>query len=302
MLAIIIPYFKRTFFEATLASLAAQTCQDFKVYIGDDASPEDPSNLIEKYKGQFDFSYHRFEDNLGGTSLTKQWERCIALSSNEEWLMILGDDDVLGKNCLASFYENINKLSNINVVRFVTCKIDDNGGLNGDLQINEELDNAKSIIFNNKRSSLSEYILRKVTINKIGFKDFPLAWFSDVLAVLEFSNFSTIFSIKNAIVYIRVSSISISGSNTNYRKKSEGGFQFYYYLLKSKRSYFTYKEQIQLQEKLIKSYLNNKKNILFFFKTSLLILFNSNLKHYFLFLIAIVKNILFKQMPHANRQ
>lgn len=302
MLAIIIPYFKLTFFEATLTSLAAQTCQDFKVYIGNDASPEDPSNLIEKYKGQFDFSYHRFEDNLGGTSLTKQWERCIALSSNEEWLMILGDDDVLGKNCVASFYENINKLSNINVVRFVTCKIDENGGLNGDLQINEELENAKSIIFNNKRSSLSEYLFRKVMINKIGFKYFPLAWFSDVLAILEFSEFRTVFSIRDAIVYIRISCISISGSKTNHRKKSEASFEFYYYLLKSRKNYFTNDEQIQLQEKLIKSYLNNKKNIFFFFKTFILILLNGDLERYSFFLNAIVKNILFNQMPHANRQ
>lgn len=38
MLAIIIPYYKFTFFEATLQSLANQTDQRFKVYIGDDAS------------------------------------------------------------------------------------------------------------------------------------------------------------------------------------------------------------------------------------------------------------------------
>jgi len=33
MLAIVIPYFKRTFFEYTLQSLAKQTDQQFKVYI-----------------------------------------------------------------------------------------------------------------------------------------------------------------------------------------------------------------------------------------------------------------------------
>ena len=43
MLAIIIPYFKLLFFEETLQSLAIQTDKRFKVYIGDDASPEDPS-------------------------------------------------------------------------------------------------------------------------------------------------------------------------------------------------------------------------------------------------------------------
>ena len=47
MLAIVIPYFKLTFFEETLQSLANQTDQRFKVYIGDDASLENPSDLLE---------------------------------------------------------------------------------------------------------------------------------------------------------------------------------------------------------------------------------------------------------------
>ena len=40
MLSIIIPYYKLTFFEATLQSLACQSAKRFKVHIGDDASPK----------------------------------------------------------------------------------------------------------------------------------------------------------------------------------------------------------------------------------------------------------------------
>ena len=109
MLAIIIPYYKLTFFKATLQSLANQTNKCFKVYIGDDASQEDCNSLLQQFEGQFDFKYYRFKNNLGGTSLTQQWERCIELSDNEEWLMILGDDDVLGDGCVASFYRNENR-------------------------------------------------------------------------------------------------------------------------------------------------------------------------------------------------
>jgi hypothetical protein len=51
---LVIPYFKLTFFEANFVfPWQHKTCQDFKVY-GDDASPEDPSSLIEKYR-QFNF-------------------------------------------------------------------------------------------------------------------------------------------------------------------------------------------------------------------------------------------------------
>jgi len=121
VLAIIIPYYKLTFFEETLQSLAIQTDKRFKVYIGDDASPEDPQELLEKYKGKFNFLYKRFEYNLGSSSLTKQWERCIAMTNNEEWIMILGDDDYLGETVVASWYGNfVSFISKSNLVRFAS--------------------------------------------------------------------------------------------------------------------------------------------------------------------------------------
>ncbi len=50
MLAIIIPYYKLTFFEETLQSLVNLTDERFKVYIGNDGIPEDPSYLFQKNK------------------------------------------------------------------------------------------------------------------------------------------------------------------------------------------------------------------------------------------------------------
>lgn len=58
MLAIVIPYYKLTFFDETLQSRVNQKDQRFKVYIGDDASPEDWTVLLEKYKAPF--YYHQF--------------------------------------------------------------------------------------------------------------------------------------------------------------------------------------------------------------------------------------------------
>ena len=106
-LAIVIPYYKINFFEKTLSSLAQQTDKRFRVYIGDDASPDSPEKLLEKYQGKFNFTYKKFNDNLGSISLVKQWERCIDMMKDEEWLMILGDDDVLDTNVVEQFYTNL---------------------------------------------------------------------------------------------------------------------------------------------------------------------------------------------------
>ena len=268
MLAIVIPYFKRTFFEVTLESLANQTDKRFKVYIGDDASPENPTDLLEKYKGKFDFVYHRFDDNLGSISLTQQWERCIALSGEEEWIMILGDDDVLGENVVEEFYSNLPEIKNkeINVVRFATQKIDKDGVGFSEIYTHPKLESSVDFLFRKTRSSLSEYLFRKSKVIEIGFKNFYLGWFSDVLAVLEFSNFNEVYTINNESVYVRVSALSISGNQNNLKLKAKAKFDFYYYLVSQKRSFFSEMQKEELLATILKSYINDKKQLQYLYK------------------------------------
>jgi glycosyltransferase involved in cell wall biosynthesis len=289
MLAIVIPYFKHTFFEATLESLANQTDTRFKVYIGDDASPENPLVLLEKCKGKFDFVYHRFENNLGGESLVKQWERCIALSGKEEWLMILGDDDVLGDNVIEAFYENLEQIKLVsNVVRFATCKIGEKGDKTSLVYCHPKIEKTTDFLFRNTRSSLSEYVFNKNQVNTIGFNNFPLAWFSDVLAVLEFSDFKNIYSINEAQVYVRITDLSISGKKDNFKLKSKAKFEFYYYLLTQKIQYFSDVEKKELFFMINKCYINDKKEYVLFFKISKIYLNKYLIKEYFSFIQLII--------------
>lgn len=232
MLAIVIPYYKLSFFEETLQSLANQTDKRFKVYIGDDASPENPSELIAKYIDQLDLVYHRFETNLGGTSLVKQWDRCIALSAKEEWLMLLGDDDYLGLNCIEEFYnskEDVIQL-NINVIRFVTRVIEVNGKLTTlykHPQIESATDSFYRKFFKKSRGSLSEQIFRKESYLKYGFRDFPLAWGSDDFAWLDFTSFGNIYTINEAIVYFRISTENISRKGYKDEIKNEARYIYF---------------------------------------------------------------------------
>ena len=68
MLAIVIPYYKKLFFKQTLDSLVNQTNKNFRVYIGNDNSPEDPSSIIEEYKSKLNLIYKSFNNNLGKKS------------------------------------------------------------------------------------------------------------------------------------------------------------------------------------------------------------------------------------------
>lgn len=292
MLAIVIPYYKLTFFEQTLQSLASQTDQRFKVYIGDDASPESPNEVLEKFQQNFDFIYHRFEENLGGTSLTQQWERCITLSSNEEWIMILGDDDVLGENVVEAFYYDIEGITRVsNVIRFASMKIDGDGISISKIYSHPRNEKSIDFIFRDSRSSLSEYVFNKKQIVNIGFKDFPLAWFSDVLAVLEFSDFKEVITINEAVVYIRITDFSISGNQNNLKLKAKATFYFYNYLLTKKSGQFVKNQKIELLLKISKCYIYNKKELNYFFKISKIYLINFLFTDYFGFIKSIFFNV-----------
>ena len=216
MLAIIIPYYKLTFFEETLRSLSNQTDKRFKVYIGDDASPENPSKLLNEFQGNFDFVYHRFEENLGSISLTKHWERCIDLSEKEDWLMILGDDDFLGETVIELWNKNFDAFyKKAEVIRFATKMIVQKNNEISDIcehPIWEKATDAYLRKFNHlTRSSLSEYVFSKKTFNKYHFYNYPLAWNSDDQAWLDFSDNKPIFTINECVVYVRLSSSNISG-------------------------------------------------------------------------------------------
>jgi glycosyltransferase involved in cell wall biosynthesis len=252
MLAIIIPFFKLTFFEATLQSLSNQTDKRFKVYIGDDNSPENPIDLLEKYSDKFNFVYHKFKDNVGSLSLVKQWDRCIALAAEEEWIMILGDDDVLGDNVVEEFYKNLDKIkiNNCNVVKFASQTEDLRSKTLSKIYRHLELENAASLFFNRyiglERSSLSEHIFKREVYLSYGFKIYPLAWHSDDYAFLIFSEGRNIYCINNAVVKISLSSESISGDNNNLKLKNIAEFMFYKDITRDMLSLFTFHQRIKL--------------------------------------------------------
>lgn len=296
-LAIVIPFYKIAFFAETLQSLANQTDKRFKVYIGDDGSLEHPTDLLEKYKDQFDFIYHEFEKNLGGISLTKQWQRCIELSGDEEWIMILGDDDRLSINSVECFYLYLPEIeeNKINVIRYSTVVIDQN---NKEIsQIHTHPKYEKSIDFlmrkfkGGTRSSLSEYVFRKSALVHIRFKDLPLAWYADLLAVVEVSEFDLIFTINEAVVDFRLSGLNITSRNDNLLQKNLASFHFYYYLLKNKMSFLNREQRVFLLMKLEKTFLDNKMNINFWIFFTKLYVSNGYFIRYFAFLNTILKEI-----------
>lgn len=305
MLAIVIPYYKLAFFESTLMSLISQTDKRFNVYIGDDDSPQSPSVLLDKYKNNLSFVYQRFESNLGGTALVKQWERCVAMVGDEKWIMILGDDDTIEDNCVASYYKHIAQVEQkkINVIRYASVVIDQNdiklSGIHEHPIIEKSPDFLMRKFKGGTRSSLSEYVFRKSAMQSVGFKNLPLAWYADLLAVLEISNFDAIYTINEGVVCFRISELNITSRTDNLTPKNIASFQFYYYLLKDKEDVLNKEQKNMLSKRLEKTFLDNKKNANFWMLFTKLYISNFYFMKYLLFIAKMLKSI-FKKIMRKN--
>lgn len=251
-LAIVIPFFKREFFLETLKSLSIQSDRRFKVYIGNDASPAVIDDLVFRFEKSIDIKYVLFDDNLGSISLVRQWQRCIDLIDKEEWITILGDDDLIPPNFVKLFYEHIDAVmaKGINVIRFASQYIDEQGDriISNKGFTHPRIEGSTDSFYKNhlnlSRSSLSEHIFSRKRYETYGFTHYPLAWHSDDKAWLDFTEFGDIYTINEECVSMRMSKVNISGRTTNLDEKWTAKIQFYSFVTQeSNLSKFDKKQQ-----------------------------------------------------------
>lgn len=243
-LAIVIPYYKIDFFEETLKSVAQQTDKRFTLYIGNDASPNDPLPLIQQYFPDGKYHYFNYQENLGGKNLAMQWERILE-NVQEDWFQILGDDDMIADNFVEEFYKNLPevKKEDIKVIKVAQKWVDEKNGFRGvsDYQFNT-IENVIPLFIlkleGSINSSLSEHIFELSSYKKVKFYHISLAWGTDDIAVLEIADFRRLFYISNTLVNVRISSSSISGSKDNEIVKNKALDDFYAYVFYHEYSHF----------------------------------------------------------------
>lgn len=222
-LAIIIPAYKPDYLSQTLKSLAVQTNKDFNVYVGDDASPYDLKRIVDNFVNEITINYYRFEDNLGGISLVKQWERCVEMSS-EEWIWLFSDDDIASPTAVASFYKSQEKKKHSHLFKFFTKMINANGEVirlyfdrtnseKDNIAAQEYLDNRLG--FKRFRSYMVEYIFSRHIYQKLKLIDFPLAWAADDANWINYAIENKGIDIVPDYIFWRFSGINISSDVKN---------------------------------------------------------------------------------------
>ena len=219
-LAIVIPAYKATFLPAALDSLVAQTCKDFTLYIGDDCSPEPIGDIVNQYRDKIESVYQRFDTNLGGKDLVAQWERCIAMSQNEPYIWLFSDDDVMEPNCVECLLKQIENTKGIyDLYHFDSYRIDENGKFELLRKPYPSVITSYDYYKGKMSGKYDSYVVENVFSRRIyeqsgGFKNFDLAWGSDVATWCIFSNDKGMCSVPGALIGWRRSSLNITPKKT----------------------------------------------------------------------------------------
>jgi glycosyltransferase involved in cell wall biosynthesis len=218
-LAIIIPAYKSAYLREALESVVRQTDQRFRIYVGDDASPEPIADIIRNFGlGADQLVYHRFAENLGGTSLVRQWERCIRLG-NEPWIWLFSDDDVMEPGCVAAFYHELETSGSdaFDLCRFSNRTLWIDGAESALVEnlphpTNESGSNFLVARLRDERvSTAQELIFSRSAWERIGgVPEFPLAWASDDAFIATLGIHRPIRTIFGPRIHWRVSDRNIT--------------------------------------------------------------------------------------------
>lgn len=214
-LAIVIPAYKDTFFAQTLESIANQTNHDFTLYIGDDLSPYDLSSIVAKFKDKIDIVYKRFSENVGGKDLVAQWERCINLTQDEEWIWLFSDDDMMHPQCVESFYKEIEQTPMHDLYRFDVDTIDNTNKVIGTCLAPSDVITSRNLYMLKQKGKMNSFVVEYVFSRKIyseqgGFQQFDLAWGSDTATWIKFGFDKGIKVIRDTHVKWRASGQNIT--------------------------------------------------------------------------------------------
>ena len=309
MLAIVIPFYRIDFFIETINSLVNQTNRNFNVYIGDDCSDYRINDYLDLNSLPFAVHHTRFSENMGLKNLGGHFSRCVDLCAEEDWVMILGDDDYLEENCVHDFYFHLSEIENleINVVQYATVKMNQDGNKVSEKFINDKLLHASNDFIDKlkgKRGSLSEIIFKKSKLKEIDFELLPMAWMLDWYAVLKCSNYQTIYNINSSIVYVRYGGHSISGSKSPELEmiKNYATYLCLKTVLLEGVEEFKANQLDLVRWKFEKTYLNHRKNKKIFFGVVMYYMRRFEFSYLMLFIFRVIQStILFDNIRSFSK-
>lgn len=217
----IISAYKELYLKEAVESIISQTYPYWELIIVNDNPKSKIKSIVNDYLSDKRIRYFENGENIGGQNLIKQWNNCLQYV-NTNYFVLASDDDIYEPDYLAEMVLLTEQFPNVDLFHCRIKYIDHNGET---LQISQPAQRFESSVdfiyqrlFWNRKQSLQEFMFKTCSLlNKGGFVDFPLAWYSDDATLSLMSSNGVAYSEKT-MFKMRLSGISIS-TNDIYKER-----------------------------------------------------------------------------------
>lgn len=210
--SILIPSYKKKYFEDCLKSIFNQTYQNYEVIIVDDASPEDLKSVVDKFQDER-IKYYRNDKNCGALNVVDNWNKCLSYATGD-YVICMGDDDKLLPNALEEYTKLIEKYPYVDVFHGWTEVIDENSDVINLLDTRPEWESVYSLMWqrwNVRQQFIGDFLFKTTTLRKNGgFYKQPLAWGSDDITAYINAKENGVANTQVPVFQYRQTSITLS--------------------------------------------------------------------------------------------
>lgn len=216
-----IPAYKATYFRECLKSVLAQSYEDYEIVILNDCSPENIKGIVDEFRFHKNWSRVRFyenERNVGAINVVHTWNKLLNLAEGE-FVICMGDDDLLAPNCLEEYNVLMKKYPNLDIYHARAYIIDDNSEIVNIQEARPNWESAYSIIWHafgsHRMQFIGDFLFRKKKlVEEGGFYNLPMARGSDWITGIICSKDTGIANAQKPIFYYRESASTITSHTT----------------------------------------------------------------------------------------
>lgn len=219
--SICIPAYKSAYLKECIQSILDQTLDNLELIILNDCSPEPVEEIVSEFKDSR-IQYFENKTNVGSLNLVDNWNKCLSHCKGE-YLVIMGDDDLLESDYLEEFSRLIEIYPHLEVYHCRTKIIDDDGETVMLTPSCPSYENVYDAIWHRLRqlrsNYISDYLYRTETLRQRGgFYFLPLAWGSDDITAFIASAEKGIAHSNKPVFNYRSNRLSITSTGNDLEK------------------------------------------------------------------------------------
>lgn len=220
--SILIPAYKASFLSDCIKSIIQQSYTHLEIIIVDDCSPENLKDIVDGFEDNR-IRYYRNKKNCGALNVVDNWNICLNYAKGD-YLICMGDDDMLASDCLYEYKKLIEKNPKVKVFHTRVKQIDEDGNAMGVTDPRPEKETVLSMMYYRmlyRAQYIGDFLFKTSALRENGgFYKLPYAWASDDLTAFIAAKDYGIVNTNKLLFYYRINRRTISSTGNTEIKLS----------------------------------------------------------------------------------